>query len=83
MKSFLTFSALFLTAGYPCVALAESFGAPVPAFLTANLVVTLFSATVILLLMLNDYSPASRFYASGTAAGCTAKCRRETHRLAA
>jgi hypothetical protein len=83
MKSFLTFSALFLTAGYPCVALAESIGAPVPAFLTANLVVALFSATVMLLLMLGDYSPAARLYSGSTARGYTAASRRESHRLAA
>jgi len=78
--------ALLLAAGYPCVAFAEFLGAHVPASFNAENSLGLFSAAVIALTLITDYSRRSRLFAAATpAVAPAAVCARatESHRLAA
>jgi len=80
------FAALLLAAGYPVVAFAEFLGAPLPASINAENALGLFSAAVIVLTLIADYSRRSRtLIATATETAPAAVClrARESHCLAA
>jgi hypothetical protein len=56
MKTSLKLIALVLAAGYPCVAFAQFAGAHIPATLSAESVVGLFTAVFVGLMLIKDYS---------------------------
>ncbi len=80
MKTSLKLIALLIAAGYPCVAFAEFLGAPVPSAINAENVVALFSAALVGLLMIGDYSDRRTF---SVEAANNAAIKEEKHRLAA
>ncbi|HVU23718.1 MAG TPA: hypothetical protein VHE13_06300 [Opitutus sp.] len=79
------FVALFTAAGYPCVALAQSFGAPLPTFLTAGIMFNVFCGALVALTVIADYTRHQRVLARvcSAAAPAPAARRAEAHRLAA
>ena len=80
MKTSLKLIALFIAAGYPCVAFAEFLGASVPAALNAENAVALFSGVIVALLMIGDYSRGPAFCVESAN---NAAFKDEKHRLAA
>ncbi len=82
MKTSLKLIALVLAAGYPCLAVAEIFGAKLPTVLNFESVATLFSLLLIGLTLVGDYSRRSSSLASPIV-GTGVQPNHETHRLAA
>lgn len=79
--------ALITAAGYPCVALAQSFGAPLPTFATAGVMFNVFCIALVSLTVIGDYTRRNRVlarFAAPSASPAPACLRRpESHRLAA
>ena len=77
--------ALITAAGYPCVALAQSFGAPLPTFATAGVMFNVFCAAIVTLTVTADYTRRNRVLArvAGAAPTPARTHRDESHRLAA
>jgi hypothetical protein len=78
--------ALFTAAGYPCVALAQSFGAPLPTFATAGVLFNVFFVALLSLTVIADYTRRHRTrvrVAPSALPAPTSTRRAESHRLAA
>lgn len=56
MKTSLKSIAVLLAAGYPCVAVAEFFGISVPSVFTNEIALGIYTALLVGLIMLVDYS---------------------------
>lgn len=86
-KNILKLLAIVLAAGFPCAAFAELLGARVSGPFTAESTIGLYSAALLALLMIGDYSRRTRSLASfalrnrSTPVG-SPTAGRETHRLA-
>ncbi|MBS0631471.1 MAG: hypothetical protein JSS11_06130 [Verrucomicrobia bacterium] len=74
--------ALLTVVSLPSVALAQVAGVPMPASVTAEAVIGTYTAVILGLLLVGDYSRRTRI-ALKSAAPCTARATTETHRLAA
>ncbi|HWA86778.1 MAG TPA: hypothetical protein VG710_11190 [Opitutus sp.] len=79
------FIALITAAGYPCVALAQSFGASLPSFVSTGVLFNVFCTALVVLTVMTDYTRRHRVLVAGrrSAAPTPAARRAEPHRLAA
>lgn len=84
MKSikFTKILALLTVVSLPSVALAQVAGVSLPASVTAEAVIGTYTAVILGLLLIGDYSRRPRI-ALKSAAPCATRATTETHRLAA
>ncbi len=78
--------AFTIAAGYPCVAFAKFFGAQVPSYINLENTVSVFSATLVVLMLITDYTRRAKVLtpvAPVTPVACTNPRTCESHRLAA